>query len=298
MTHHFDIYSQCPICGKKPDDRPFFDQPYGSGAVFEFIQNYYHQRVDPEILQSANLVIQWCHSCDFYWHETVLNSENLVKLYNHWIDPKQSYQKQAQKTWQARIQTIHAIARQLNLLNSSQHPYKVLDFGGGWGEWALAAKALGCEAYLMETSKERVHFAQKQGLNVVQDLTEIPPKSLDLIILNQVLEHIPKPKELLFELVKYLRIGGGCNITVPEAKPTSPVLVKGAFQPLEHVNGFTHKSLKKLVEVCHLTPYKEYVLFAQLTPESLFKTLLRNSLVTLLPQSLLPLRTNIFAIKK
>lgn len=298
MTDHFDRYPDCPICGQKPGDRPFFDQPYGTGAVFEFIQQYYHQQVNPEILQGINLVIQWCRSCDFYWHENVLNSENLSKLYNHWIDPTQSYQKQAQKNWQTRIQTIHAIARQLNRLKLSNHPYTILDFGGGWGDWALAAKALGCEAYLMETSEERINFAQKQGLNVVQDLTEIPSASLDLIVLNQVLEHIPQPKKLLLELVERLRIGGGCSIAVPEAKPNSPVLSKGAFQPLEHINGFTRKSLKKLVEDCHLTPCKEYFLFAKLTPGSILKTLCANSLIVLFPRSLLPLQTNILTIKK
>jgi 2-polyprenyl-3-methyl-5-hydroxy-6-metoxy-1,4-benzoquinol methylase len=294
---HFETYLNCPICQQMPPDKPFYEAPYGTGKVLDFVQQYYHGRVDPTILKDAHFVIQWCRSCDFYWHQQVLNSENLSQLYNQWIDPKESYQKHAHQPWQERVSIVHAIARQLHLLKSSQPPFNVLDFGGGWGSWAIAAKALGCEVYLVETSKERVHFAQQQGLNVVQSLAEFPSASLDLILLNQVLEHIPQPKSLLLELVERLKVGGGCSIAVPMAKSTVPVLTKGAFQPLEHVNGFTPKSLRRIAEACGLTLCKEYFLYSKFNAKSLMKAGFVNACIQLLPDFWLPLRTNIFAVK-
>lgn len=294
---HFEEYPNCPICGKKALQTPFYEAPYDSGGVRDFIGRYYQGRVESDIFKGVSFRINRCERCDFYWHQNVLNKENLEKLYSRWIDPEKSRAKQERKSVKDRMLISHVIARQLQLVQGIHGKPKVLDFGGGWGTWALCAFALGCDVYLIETSGERVKFAQKKGLKVVHSLEEVAEDFFDLVILSQVLEHVPQPKQLLQSLMKLIRFGGGCSISVPNAKHNTQVLNKGPFQPLEHVNGFTRNSLRKIVMECGLDICKDYSLYSKLSPESLFKSLGRNIVLFLTPIKRLPLTTSIFAVR-
>lgn len=132
---------------------------------------------------------------------------------------------------------------------------------------------------------------------MAEGLEELCPDTFDLIILNQVLEHIPLPKELLSRLVEYLRAGGGCRITVPYATLQSPILAKGPFQPLEHVNGFTPASLRKIVTDCGLVVRKDYATHTALNATSLLRSIGRNIGARLVPYSKWPVTTSVLAIK-
>ncbi|MGQ4648726.1 methyltransferase domain-containing protein [Lyngbya aestuarii] len=295
---HFDSYLHCPICGVIADEKPFYINLYDSPDVLNFINNYYDSRVDNTIFPGADFRINKCRKCDFYWHQNVLNQANLSRLYNEWISPEKSYAKQAKKSVRERMGLTQVVARQLDAVQANTGQPKVLDFGGGWGTSALCALALGCEAYLIESSQEKINFAQEKGLKLAQHIEDFPDDFFDLIILNQVLEHVPEPKQLLTKLVRILRLGGGCSISVPHARPNSPVLAKGPFQPLEHINGFTRKSLRKIVLECKLKLCKEYSTHSELNFLSLSKSLAKNSLLAMTSAEKLPLNTSIFALRR
>ena len=75
----------------------------------------------------------------------------------------------------------------------------------------------------------------------------------DIIRLEQVLEHIDNLEETLFLLKKFLKKGGIVTIGVPdgkyEIKNNILKIEKGPIQPLEHLNCFSKKSLKKKITI-------------------------------------------------
>jgi SAM-dependent methyltransferase len=162
----------------------------------------------------------------------------------------------------------------------------------------LGAKALGCEVCVVESSTAKISHARDNGLAVISDISELRDGTFDLIYLVQVLEHIPNPRPLLATLVKLLRRGGGCFISVPEASSRFPVAAKGPFHPLEHVNGFTRRSLRKLVLECGLEVQKDYSIYSELAPKEALKSITRNALLFLTPRSSLPIRTSVFTVRK
>lgn len=254
-NYNFISIHSCPIChGAK--NRSFFKDNFASAEMQKYLTSYYSGRVDKGFLGEEEFLILYCPSCDFYWHKSVLGKAGLSLLYDTWIDPKVSWEKAIVNfDMKGNLNITETLYAQLKLLKRAKNiPLKLLDFGGGWGQWAAAGLALGCDTYAYEMSLERQSFLKGRGVTCFESFTSMPDDFFDLIILNQVLEHIPSPLDFMRELVKKIKLGGAVFISVPHARPSAPVLAKGAFQPLEHVNGFTPKSLKKLSVALGLTP--------------------------------------------
>ena len=91
---------------------------------------------------------------------------------------------------------------------------KFFDFGMGWGEWALMAKAFGCRSYGAELSNICIEYAKANGINIVS-WDEIPQSQFDFINTEQVFEHISNPLQTLCHLKKGLKANGLLKISVP-----------------------------------------------------------------------------------
>jgi SAM-dependent methyltransferase len=76
----------------------------------------------------------------------------------------------------------------------------------------------------------------------------------DLIVLSNVLEHVPQPRRLLNEIVSIMRHDTVVYIEVPHEDiirtPKNPTLHKRHWH--EHVNFFTEEALNRLHEACRL----------------------------------------------
>ena len=66
----------------------------------------------------------------------------------------------------------------------------------GWGNWLLAAKALGVSVFGPQLSEERVKYAKKNGITVIT-WDEIQGSNFDYINTDQGFEHLPQPLETL-----------------------------------------------------------------------------------------------------
>lgn len=98
----------------------------------------------------------------------------------------------------------------------------LLDFGSGKGQFLAVAKTQGWNGLGIETAQERAKFAiEKYDVKVHTGLFEggkIEAGNFDLITLNHVLEHLPKPLELIQLLLKEnLSPVGLVYIEVPRA---------------------------------------------------------------------------------
>ena len=110
--------------------------------------------------------------------------------------------------------------------------------GGEVPAWAVAIRL--CKELLPEG-----HFVQGE-----LQKTDLPDGHFDYIRINNALEHVPNPKEVIRESYRLLKDGGKLMVYVPHGRSLSMRLMKGnsisAWIPF-HLQLFTRKSLKRLL---------------------------------------------------
>ncbi|MDD6055127.1 MAG: class I SAM-dependent methyltransferase [Helicobacteraceae bacterium] len=93
----------------------------------------------------------------------------------------------------------------------------VLDFGSGYGGFAILAKefANSISAVELESAVEPIY--QKEGIPLFKNLVELENKKFDLITAFHVIEHLSEPANMLKSLAKLLKKGGRLIVEVPNA---------------------------------------------------------------------------------
>ncbi len=156
---------------------------------------------------------------------------------------------------------------------------KILDFGCGSGFYLYELKKRGYNDSLGIDFNEEVISAAKEvyGINAEKlDLNYllINNYKFDLILLNQVLEHVDEPLELLKNLHKLLNKDGILFISVPNInyfkirkKIRNSVLPSGNYPP-HHISFFNVHSLKYILSLsnaliieCNFQTYPNYFQF-------------------------------------
>ncbi len=130
-----------------------------------------------------------------------------------------------------------------------------LDIGPGQGEVLILWKKMGFKNInSVDISSGVYEHIKKLGFNcILVDNTEAYLKNnkekFDFIMLNDVIEHIPKNELVSFMQNVYLslKINGRVIIKVPNAQ--SPHFSIGRYDDLTHVQSFTEKSLYQLLKV-------------------------------------------------
>lgn len=98
---------------------------------------------------------------------------------------------------------------------------KLLDIGCGSGQFLYEMKKLGLDVYGVEPNDFNKEEAEKYKLWIANtDLisAKYQKKSFDLITLNNVLEHINNPNEILDEINRILKNDGKLIIDIPNTK--------------------------------------------------------------------------------
>lgn len=251
---YFEKRTQCPCCHSH-DYEIKLSLPFLDSRVLTFIETFYHGTVSPEFLEAALYEIAHCSQCDALWQRNILNPNGMRQLYEHWISEEESFAKKND----AEYELFAKYANEMNviyaLFNRKPSSIDVLDFGMGWGYWCRMAAAFNYRVSGFEISKQRIAYAQKFGITVVSDIQSLMAMKFDFINTEQVIEHVPKPLETLKLFKSLLKPEGVLRISVPcgrdgidELKEPHWCAKKDAFQPLEHINIFTHESLKNLAK--------------------------------------------------
>ena len=144
------------------------------------------------------------------------------------------------------------------LLKYCLPPAKVLELGCSHGSFVALMGQAGYDASGLEMSPWVVEFGQKTfGISVavgpIEDL-DIAPGSLDVIVLMDVLEHLPDPVTTMANCLKVLKQDGLILIQTPKVKDginySELVETKDRFQemliPEEHLYLFSENSVTQL----------------------------------------------------
>jgi SAM-dependent methyltransferase len=139
-----------------------------------------------------------------------------------------------------------------------ERPLRLLDYGCGYGALLrmLAGREIQCMGY--EPSQARGERAAQDGFEITADLEQVVAGGpYDLLVLTEVLEHVPEPRQLLRFLKAVSAPGALLAITVPDCEPdfvqqSLASLAHGrlplVFNPWEHLNYFSASSLRTLLD--------------------------------------------------
>lgn len=254
MSNFFVERKQCDLC-ENNESEILLSKKFSDPTVAPFLQNFYLGKLELDKIADDLYEIAKCKNCGFIYQKYILNSEGMELLYDKWMAQEESLNKQQSVTHDHQLALFKEMLIIEKLVKKAATDTNVLDFGTGWAYWCMMANIFNYNTIGMELSEQRVAFAKSRGVNIAGTFDEVENESRDFINMEQVLEHLPKPLEMLKELNKKLKKGGFIRIAVPNGssiekklKRKNWVAEKNAIHPLEHINCFTHKTLIKIAK--------------------------------------------------
>ena len=205
--------------------------------------------------------IKECKKCGHYCTFPRIKNENLSSLYGTFyprknIDP-QCIVKEAKKE----SRKFAGLFRWIKGTNNQGQFYAkkddfFLDIGCGSGISLIEAEYLGANAFGLEADPNVGKISKELNLNIFQgNLEDSPFKDIqfDLIVLNQVIEHIPEPDILLKKLTQKLTKNGVIIISFPNVNSFWRFLFKKRWINWHipyHLHHFKGKNFIRLLDKC------------------------------------------------
>ena len=143
--------NRCALCNSI-NAETIIIRDFTDDSVSGFLTTYYRDGIKNYRLPKEKYEILKCTLCGFIWQKNILDQDGMYELYSNIISTEESFNKKHK----AEINLFNAYAKEVSLisvlLNKKPHEIKVLDYGMGWGYWALMAKAHGYHSYGFELS--------------------------------------------------------------------------------------------------------------------------------------------------
>jgi 2-polyprenyl-3-methyl-5-hydroxy-6-metoxy-1,4-benzoquinol methylase len=260
LSYWFQDRVKCPICSSD-DFKVIYDAPYEEPPLADYLVAFYSPQgaVEPQYLKGARYTLCECESCQAIFQKSIPNDFLMERLYEHWIDPARIMRvRREENRFELCCNAAQEVMQIVSFIGKNPSTLSFLDYGMGWGDWALMAKAFGCESYGTELSATRIEHARKNGIGILS-FAELSSHRFDFINTEQVFEHLPDPLETLLHLKQALKPDGIIKISVPGSSDIARRLAAmdwaadrgapnclNAVAPLEHINCFRRKSNLKM----------------------------------------------------
>lgn len=155
-----------------------------------------------------------------------------------------------ESTYKMKQQTFQLL---VNEIRKFKNDGILLDIGAGIGALVKVAQQNGYKAVGLEPEKKFVQIAKKGGLNILNETIEtstIASKSIDIITMFDVIEHMQNCNEAVKKVHSLLKKEGLFVISTPNIDSLSFKLMgkNWAHYKKEHIYYFSPKSLKTLLE--------------------------------------------------
>lgn len=260
----------CPVCNST-NTSTLYSIEYNSDTLKKYLTLFYSNQgyIDLDLLDGGMYQIEECMFCGLIFQKFFPNDILLKEIYTVWIDPKISQKNRFQEILVTNYQKeyVKELMQMKKIFSNPTKQIQIYDFGMGWGEYLAIAKAIGFNCHGSEIEPTRVANAKKMGINIV-DLQKNNIK-FDVIIAEQVFEHLTKPRETLIMLRNALKKDGIIKISVPHSRNIRRITntpdweaAKGSkmsinpLAPLEHLQYFNRRSLIILAKECCLKEYQ------------------------------------------
>ncbi len=150
-------------------------------------------------------------------------------------------------------------------------PYaSVLDIGAGHGDDLLIARRINPEAsiHAIEVYPDYAAELSAKGIsvhriNIEQDRLPFSERSIDIVVANQVLEHVKELFWIFHEISRVLPVGGHMILGIPNlASLHNRLLLAAGRQPSPlknnsaHIRGFTKGDVLNFLDSCFPSGYR------------------------------------------
>ncbi len=249
----------CKICNKTGTS--FFIKKYSDQIFKFFFGNFYGETNTTGLVKRLNNIdyeLMRCNLCCFVWQKAQPVNELASYLYEKVIDKDKSFLKSELVFKKNKKKFKEEFKLIINFLKKKE--LNVLDYGAGWGSWLKSIDFENVKLYGCELSNDRNEYLKKFNIKTfnIKKLNDYE-NFFDYIRLEQVLEHLTDINECL-SLLKFIsKKEIIVDVSVPNGKEFTQggipkKISKGPVQPLEHVNCFSNKSLKKLFDYYGFRP--------------------------------------------
>ncbi len=231
----------------------FADQPLAS-----FIQGDPWGESPMPYLQEAEWALVQCLDCQQMFHRRILNAEWNDRRFTNWMSASaiEEFEKRRGISSPSMIfdrarDHIEHVLRIERLTRSirNQLPIRLLDFGCGFGDFLSVCERFGFKAVGVDRALPRIEEAVVKVHSSLDELGGTEP--FHAITLFEVLEHLEEPAFILAQLARRLMPGGLLILETPNCEGVSGIKTHEDYDkvhPLEHINAFTHKTLKSIAE--------------------------------------------------
>ncbi len=199
-----------------------------------------------------------CDDCEQTFHRYVLSPEWQHTRFTQWMteasmrafedqlgDPGFAYRFHLAQALTAHVMRLERLTRSLR---GASVP-RLLDFGCGWGQLLSLARLHSFDAYGVDWDANRRDSSSALSDSIFSNLRELDaasPAPFHAITLIEVLEHLEEPLALLKTLRERLVEGGILVLETPNCQGVTDIRSEDDYRkihPLDHINGFTPKSL-------------------------------------------------------
>lgn len=204
-----------------------------------------------------------CPQCKTLFCSPRPSEDLLVNYYSEYNAP-QLWTKLLQNADQERkvVQYIPRVNRIIDCIKglNARPEMNALDAGAGSGAFAACLRKSGFfrEVTTLDIADSCVRACKEQGLIALKGtLADIPPRSFDLITLNDLIEHVYSPRNLLEQCHSALRENGVIAIATPNGEGFDFKILRektGNITPPEHLNYFNPVSLSLLLKSTGFLP--------------------------------------------
>jgi SAM-dependent methyltransferase len=242
----------CPLCGSAAGQSLLH---LSGDAIFKSNWSYRQGGAARLALAKEQVFpIDECGVCGFIYARLLPSRKFLDEIYEHVIDAEAvraaNLSRASIALKMGDMSTLFQIAASPGL------PVRVLDYGCGFGPALEVMRILpGVQSLGFETSAVRLHDLSRRGIAATGDLAIAASQGpYDVVLLDNVLEHLPQPREVL-EFVRSVSAPSAViYVSVPAISRKTIADQRGAAQvrmdinPWEHLNYFDVEHLDKLLQ--------------------------------------------------
>jgi len=258
----FTTRTRCPMCAGL-ELSSLYKRSYDDARIQECVRLGFAGHMETNYLAGLDYEILECRACGLLFQRHVPNEAGTRQLFEVWVDPTFVERPEGEHPFNRKMaRAVFSFATRY--LGRPQ--LRILDYGAGFGGLCCLARDFGLDATPLEIVPPYLHILRQRGFEPLLPGQE-EEKHYDLVVCTQVIEHTPDPLGIVRALHRALKDDGLALLEVHNGRglkrrlPTVDSLpierYKAALEPcapVEHMNCFTNRTLKRLCRQVSFTP--------------------------------------------